>query len=133
MIDVDPLNPPCAGCHRARGHRLPIHRAFFAGRSDWDWFRSIRKYLEFRAGLAWRPVRHSGTCVTRDYRDALWVLHQAFFLKPGEEAWLTENLRRALGPIESAPPLADANPVPRKPPQNVIVVTKELADAEACG
>jgi len=68
----------CPGCKRAKAYRLPVHKSFFEGRSDFDWYHSILAYLEFRAGSSWRPVRHRGACVAQAYRDAIRLVTLAF-------------------------------------------------------
>lgn len=78
---MDSPNPSpqfCAGCVRAKAYRLPVHRAFFDGRSDLDWFHSVRDYLRWRAGQSWRPARHTGHCVVDSYSAAIHVVTQAF-------------------------------------------------------
>jgi hypothetical protein len=94
--DVGPNH--CAGCAGAKGYRLPVHHSFFEGRSDLDWFLSIRDYLRWRAGSAWRPIRHRGPCVVDSYRDALHVITQAYHA-PAQVA----PLAAAKKPVRSAP------------------------------
>ena len=78
LMSSGPSSTPCPCCSKAKGYRLPIHRDFFEGRSDLDWFLSIRDYLRWRAGASWRPARHRGECAVQSYRDAIAVLTHAF-------------------------------------------------------
>lgn len=112
--DVGPNH--CAGCANAKGYRLPVHRQFFDGRSDLDWLQSIRDYLRWRAGLAWRPIRHRGPCVADDYRDALHLLTQVFHGATGSDALRASGANRQQGaapvsPSEVLPPQQRKKPV----------------------
>ena len=78
METPNPSPQFCAGCFRAKAYRLPVHRAFFEGRSDLDWFHSVRDYLRWRAGQSWRPARHTGHCIVDSYSAAIHVVTKAF-------------------------------------------------------
>lgn len=78
-MELEPPSPEfCAGCAHAKAYRLPIHHAFLDGRSDLDWYQSVIDYLRWRAGRTWRPVHHSGPCAVKSYRDALFIVTQAY-------------------------------------------------------
>jgi len=79
-LEPSPPQPPhvCSGCQHAKAYRLPIHTSLVDGRSDWDWHVSVVAYLKWRAGIGWRPARHSGECSAQSYRDALHVVTLAF-------------------------------------------------------
>lgn len=109
-MELEPPSPEfCAGCAHAKAYRLPIHHGFLDGRSDLDWYQSVIDYLRWRAGRTWRPVHHSGPCVVKSYRDALFIVTQAYH----------GTLVRADIVISSPVPAlaSDCTPaIPKKPP-----------------
>lgn len=119
MHHPEPAPVACFGCVRAKAYRLPIHGEFLDGRSALDWQQSITAYLRWRAGLSWRPARHSGRCVADCYRDALHLVTQAFYAVPQN---ITHN--------EATP---SACPSGRKPPRGVQAVAPRVSAKRATG